>query len=133
MYYVWCLKFGYNIGACESHAKYQKWLREDTLQHLGDCTSDPITCERCVLHDIEIDAQNIFNDILITIEKKSLGWCGSNCLSDCQFEVACPYHSKCIGAPCASGINICENPDHKDMEKLKTQCRCKDKYSRKSK
>lgn len=25
----------------------------------------------------------------------------------------CPYHSKCIGNPCAPGINLCDNPEHK--------------------
>jgi len=123
MYYVWCLKFGYDIGSCESHAKYQKWVKEDTIQHVGDCTSDPCPCERCVLQDIEKDAQNILNDI----QREPYGWCGGICLIDCKFDTACPYHSNCIGDPCAPAINICENPDHKDGDKLKN-CRCADKY-----
>lgn len=86
MYYVWCLKFGYSIGSCEARAKYQKWVKEDTLQHIGDCTSDPCPCERCCLQSIEIDAENILRDIDYH-DKHKLGWCKRACLTDCNFKV----------------------------------------------
>ena len=29
--------------------------------HFGDCTKDPCTCNRCVLHECEITAQRMYN------------------------------------------------------------------------
>lgn len=26
----------------------------------------------------------------------------------------CKFHQECIGTPCASGINICDNPKHQE-------------------
>jgi hypothetical protein len=86
MYYLWCFKFRYNCGSCESHAKYQKWLRKDTLQHCGDCTKDSCLCERCVLQGIEIEAENILKSI-ISNDRNKKGWCKKECLTNCSFKL----------------------------------------------
>ncbi len=52
-----------------------------------------------------------------------------NC--NCRFTktgkfVRCKFHKQCVGVPCASDINICDNPDHltkteHEMDKIKLQ------------
>lgn len=82
IYYLWCFKFGYECERCETHSKYLKWLKEDTVLHCGDCTGDPCPCERCVLHELEVEAQTILNS-----EARKGSWCKRDCFKDCNYKL----------------------------------------------
>jgi len=55
--------------------------------------------------------------------------CGKNLPSSEPFKEVCPYHSKCVGDPCATGINICDNPEHNN-EQMKKLCKCEEIWNK---
>ena len=87
VYYLYCFKFGYDVGSCIDRARYQKWLKEETLVHCGDCTKQPCPCERCTLQQLEIEAQMILDHLRVTTDNKGIGWCNNKCLENCPMEI----------------------------------------------
>ena len=64
LYYCWSVYFERDefFGYIREHDKYEEFLK-DTEYHMGDCTKDSCPCLRCALHNIEIEAQRLYNHI----------------------------------------------------------------------
>jgi len=82
VYIMWCATYEYSMSSCITHAKYLKYLK-DIEFHRGDCTKDPCPCTRCHHIEIEIKAQNALD----LLESGDKGWCGDDCIENCQFEI----------------------------------------------
>lgn len=82
MYILWCSKFEKNPQTCQTHKEYMDWITKETLVHHGDCTKQPCSCERCLMVNLEIDAENALNSIII--EK---GYCGKKCIQECGYNI----------------------------------------------
>ena len=79
-YLMYCNYFEKDhIKNCDTFKEYQEFLK-DTEVHMGDCTNDCCSCSRCILHIIEIEAQNAL-DILWG---NSVGHCGKVCIKECK-------------------------------------------------
>jgi len=82
LYFAYCFRFDKenNIKDCKTHEEFQTFIKESD-RHMGDCTKDCCPCSRCILHDLEIVAQNLTDSL---ISNNSIGWCGKNCFTECE-------------------------------------------------
>ena len=78
MYVVYCLRTDRNVKSCDSHKHWAERLKE-SKKHCGDCTSIPMTCSRCMVQSIEVEAQNIIDGLM----DDGIGWCKKKCVTEC--------------------------------------------------
>lgn len=62
LYYCWCVFFRKqdDVLSCKAMNEYQKFLK-DADTHFGDCTLQSISCFRCILQELEIQAQKLYD------------------------------------------------------------------------
>lgn len=80
-YIIWCLDQGFHVKECRSFYKYQLFLKSTKEGHCGSCVKEPAPCPKCILNDLEIETQNIYDTIT---KKKTTGHCGKECLYECE-------------------------------------------------
>jgi len=64
LYYCWSIYFERDefFGYTKEQHEFEEFMK-DTGHHMGDCTKVSCPCVRCALHNIEIEAQRLYNHI----------------------------------------------------------------------